>query len=387
MAHPLFIAPPTEPTRLKQKRAALGLVKISALLLAIQLCAQACVLDQDKSRRVGSLPETQNLDIPAALKAVVSIVVYDKSGQRLGQGSGFFVDKAGKLVTNFHVIKDAASATVKSANGAFYSVAGILGTDEQNDLAVLKVSGKDFSVLRLGDSDAVRIGNKVVAIGSPLGLEDTVSDGLISGLREAEGFKVFPTTAAISPGSSGGALLNEHGEVIGITAFQLTAGQNLNFAIPVKYLEPLLKGNAVSSFSPTVNPPETEQSKSQHDVALPPNIPRYWTHLSDGGDVEVRLDGDYLYEITERRFKDGGYDVELKSICESKRRGERWVGKCRTNIQIGYVTCHLELDEIVTSVSPTRIEGEGQEMEPGPKPGSCPQASNKMGGFAYIPKN
>ncbi|MGB8495642.1 MAG: trypsin-like peptidase domain-containing protein [Candidatus Acidiferrum sp.] len=182
------------------------------------------ISSQDKARKTDQIPPERKLDVATALKSVVLVVVYDKAGQPIGQGSGFFVNASGKLVTNFHVIKEAAGAVVKSSDGAFYQVAGVLKTDKLNDVAVLKVLGKDFKPLPLGDSDAVHVGDKVLAIGSPLGLDETVSDGLISGIREADGSKVFQTTAAISPGSSGGALLNSRGRVIGVTAAQLLIG-------------------------------------------------------------------------------------------------------------------------------------------------------------------
>ena len=189
----------------------------------------------------------------------------------MAQGSGFFVDRTGKLVTNFHVIEAAASAVVKSSMGAFYPVKGVLGIDKEHDLAVLKVAGSDFTFLPLGDSDVVQLGDKVVAIGSPLGLEDTISDGLISGIRDLGKYTVFQTTAAISPGSSGGVLLNSKGEVVGITSFQLTSGQNLNFAIPVKYAKPLLKSDELLAFAPIQEAPVETPRPSAQDVAMPPD--------------------------------------------------------------------------------------------------------------------
>jgi S1-C subfamily serine protease len=361
-------------------------------LMILLLTLGPSIGGQDKAGKVGSLPPEKNLDVASALKSVVLIVVHDKAGQPIRQGSGFFVDANGKLVTNFHVIRDAAGAVVKSSDGAFYQVAGVLKTDKQNDLAVLRVLGKDFRPLPLGDSDAAHVGDKVLAIGSPLGLDETVSDGLISGIRDADGFKVFQTTAAISSGSSGGALLNLRGQVIGVTTAQLTAGQNLNFAIPVNYVKSLLDANVAVPFSPPVSSPVIQQQKLQPEVSTPLSIPRYWMSLDGGSTVEVSVDGEYLYEIMKGQDVEDGYIKKFNYICELKRKGGQWAGECKFNFLLNWGSlisktwCPLSLEETVTSVSPTRIEGISQEPEPGPRPESCPRASSNKSPFTLIPK-
>lgn len=191
----------------------------------------------------------------AATKASVVIVTSDASGKPLSQGSGFLVSRDGKVVTNAHVIQGAASATAKFPDGAFYEVEGFLSADAGIDIAVLKLRapGKEFPFLRFADVDQVAIGQHVIAIGSPMSLENTVSDGIVSALRSARDLdpklsadlRVFQTTAPVSPGSSGGALLNMQGEVIGITSFGIVTGQNLNFVIPISYARPLLEADRV----------------------------------------------------------------------------------------------------------------------------------------------
>jgi S1-C subfamily serine protease len=185
-----------------------------------------------------------------ATKASVVIVTSDPSGKSLTQGSGFLVTKDGKVVTNLHVVQGAASAVAKFSDGASYEVEGFLGADLSIDIAVLKLraSDKEFPFLRLADADQVSLGQHVIAIGSPMSLENTVSDGIVSALRSAHdldpnlgpNLRVFQTTAPVSPGSSGGALLNMQGEVIGVTSFGMVTGQNLNFVIPISYSKPLL---------------------------------------------------------------------------------------------------------------------------------------------------
>ena len=185
-------------------------------------------------------------DIPsianAANGSIVSIVMSDKDGKPIGQGSGFFVSKDGLIVTNYHVIAEGSSAVVKFPDGAFYVVDGVLASDKARDVAVIKAHGQNFKTLPLGNSDRVQVGEEVVAIGNPLSLESTVSNGIVSGIRavKEEGGKFLQITAPISPGSSGGPLFNMAGEVVGITTMYLKGGENLNFAIPINDAKRLL---------------------------------------------------------------------------------------------------------------------------------------------------
>ena len=151
------------------------------------------------------------------------------------------MDASGRILTNYHVVRDARNIRVKLSSGDIYDEVEILAEDERRDIAVLQVPGFDLPALPLGDSDSVRIGAAVVLIGSPLGLENTVSTGIISGRRqEEEGYKLLQVSAPASPGSSGGAVLTANGDVVGIAVSQLEAGQNLNFAVPINYARGLL---------------------------------------------------------------------------------------------------------------------------------------------------
>ncbi|MGB7080890.1 MAG: trypsin-like peptidase domain-containing protein, partial [Candidatus Acidiferrales bacterium] len=200
---------------------------------------------------VASLAAAQSIppqkSIPAIAKAangaVVSIVMSDKDGNPIAQGSGFIVSKDGLIVTNYHVIAEGTSAVVKLPDGAFYLVDGVLASDKARDIAVIKAHGEKFRTLALGDSDRVQVGQEVVAIGNPLSLESTVSNGIVSSIRaiEEEGGKYLQITAPISPGSSGGPLFNMAGQVIGVTTMYLKGGENLNFAIPINDAKPLLE--------------------------------------------------------------------------------------------------------------------------------------------------
>ena len=159
-----------------------------------------------------------------------------------GMGTGFVVRKDGWVATNFHVVRGATSVTVVFADHREFPVVEIMNANRLHDLVILRIDAKNLPVLPLGDSDRVRPGDSVLAIGHPLGLEDTVSNGLISAVREVHaGLSVLQISAPIAPGSSGGPLFNERGEVIGVATAVSTAGQNLNFGLPSKYVTDLVE--------------------------------------------------------------------------------------------------------------------------------------------------
>jgi S1-C subfamily serine protease len=196
-----------------------------------------------------------------ATRAVVLIDAETPSGSR--QGSGFLVDSSGRILTNHHVIRDARSVRLKLASGDIYDGASVLAVDERRDIAVLQIPGFELPALPLGNSDSVRIGTPVVLIGSPLGLENTVTTGIVSGRRqEPEGFQLLQVSAPASQGSSGGPVLSLGGEVVGIASSQMQAGQNLNFAVPINYARGLLtniEGEPVAVLRPTASSnPESE---------------------------------------------------------------------------------------------------------------------------------
>ena len=175
-----------------------------------------------------------------ALAATVYLEMQDSNGLSLGFGSGFFV-RDNLIATNYHVIEGAARGTAKLV-GQFstYTIEGVTATDKTNDLALLKVTVSGIKPLSLGNSSDVKIGETVYVAGNPKGLEGTFSNGIISSRRDPYTKERLQMTAPISPGSSGGPVLNSKGEVIGISFMTLVGGQNLNFAIPSRYLTELL---------------------------------------------------------------------------------------------------------------------------------------------------
>ena len=178
-----------------------------------------------------------------ALAATVYLEMKDKSGKTLGIGSGFFI-KPNLIATNYHVIEGAARGTAKLVGKyTTYNIEGVTATDKTNDLALLKVTAYGIKPLSLGNSDAVRIGETVYVAGNPKGFEGTFSDGIISSRRDKYTKERLQMTAPISPGSSGGPVLNRKCEVIGVSfaGHRALDAQNLNFAIPSKFLKKLLE--------------------------------------------------------------------------------------------------------------------------------------------------
>jgi serine protease Do len=166
-----------------------------------------------------------------------------------GLGTGFVYDKTGLVLTNNHVVEDATQIKVKFADGRDVS-ANIVGRDKLADVAVIRVEEKNLSPLPLGDSDALDVGDWVVAIGNPFGLSHTVSAGILSargrtrddvkGLDEKGYFNFLQTDAAINQGNSGGPLINLKGEVVGINAAIRANANGIGFAIPINMVKELL---------------------------------------------------------------------------------------------------------------------------------------------------
>ena len=173
------------------------------------------------------------------MPAVLYIEVYDEYGDAIATGSGFFIDGEGTAVTNHHVIYGATSAKVwladsSGADQESRDVLGVYDWNEEEDWAVLKVEGSNASWLRIGDPSTAMGGATVYALGSPLGLSASISDGMVSNpARVLDGQTYIQISAPISHGSSGGALVNKYGEVVGITSAGFDEGQNLNLAVPI----------------------------------------------------------------------------------------------------------------------------------------------------------
>lgn len=176
-----------------------------------------------------------------SLPSVLLIVVNDKHAQPLAMGSGFVV-KPGVVATNFHVIDGASSAqAMLTDSDKPLVIDGILATDASQDLALLKVSGLRVPPLIIDTTAEPEIGERVYAIGNPKGLQGTFSEGIVSAKRNMKTRTLLQLTAPISPGSSGGPVLNKDGRVIGVATATLKDGQNLNFAVGIASLDMLIR--------------------------------------------------------------------------------------------------------------------------------------------------
>ena len=279
------------------------------LLCPILLSANIVVAQSPQPRK----------DIPtiakSAKEAIVTIVTANND-EPIALGSGFLVSSDGAIATNYHVIASGNVAVVKFADGTVLSVDGVLAIDKIHDLAIIKVHGKTFQTLTLGNSDQIQVGEEVVAIGNPLGLELTVSNGILSGIRETkEEGKFLQTTAPISHGSSGGPLFNMFGEVVGVNTLYLEGGESLNFAIPVNDVKNLLHNrstqlqqlpneantdkpepNAPKPDAPTALPSDAASpNENEHGVATPSRkTPSYYIRAYQHGAYIIDYNGHQL---------------------------------------------------------------------------------------------
>ena len=192
-------------------------------------------ITEKPENKIEEKTELNASDIYSKSKDKVALLIcYDQSGIPTSQGTGFFISKD-SLITNYHVIEGAYSVEYKLiGEDNFERGSEIISASQKHDIAIIKTNKKhDF--FKYDPSNAEIIGSKIYTIGNPRGLEGTISEGIISAKRE-EDYDLIQITAPISPGNSGGPLINEKGSVIGISTFTITNSQNLNFAVPIKYI-------------------------------------------------------------------------------------------------------------------------------------------------------
>lgn len=181
--------------------------------------------------------------------AVTFIKTFDNDKKQLASGSGFNIKGDGIIVTNYHVISGASSISC-ALNNTEYQVDYILNYNILKDIAILKLKDAvNLPVVGLGDSDKIELAEDVVAIGNPLEFQNTVTTGIVSGIRNMFGIDYIQTSASISPGSSGGPLFNSYGDVIGITSMTILDSQNINFAVPINSVKKLFASSCVIPIS------------------------------------------------------------------------------------------------------------------------------------------
>jgi tetratricopeptide (TPR) repeat protein len=264
--------------------------------------------------------------LPAVIKrvepSIIVLLTYDKEGRFLGQGTGFFITQDGDVITNYHVLKGASRADVRTSDGKMYPVKKVVAEDEEGDLIRVSTDIPKEAVQTLSiHAGFPEVGERIIVIGTPLGLEKTVSDGIVSAVREIPQFgKIIQVTAPISPGSSGSPVVNMNGEVIGVVSFFLAPGQNLNFAIPGERIAKLtpVDGRALS---------EREEARGEERVAA----------------------AEQFYSAGQSFLGVGDYEKALAYFLEAIKRNPNYA---EAYFQIGY--CLAKLGRYPEAIEPYR---------------------------------
>ena len=197
------------------------------------LSGQLQSVTQESQKKLGDI-EKQLLNVNVKSESFASIV--DKAIKSVvaintdsGVGSGAIIDSQGYIITNRHVVDGATKGAIKTADGQFHQMR-IVAKSSTEDLAILQIQG-EYTPLVFGNSDSIAVGSRVVAMGSPAGLEFTVSEGIVSAKRRIGDFDYIQTDLSMNPGNSGGPLINPRGEMIGVNTLKLTGFEGLGFAL------------------------------------------------------------------------------------------------------------------------------------------------------------
>lgn len=174
-------------------------------------------------------------------RSVVMLFSFSGSTDTDALGSGVIIAENGDIATNLHVIRNSKAVVAKLWNGSVLVVTGVSAFSEEMDLAILRTSGTELRAVTIGSPTTLSVGNEVVSIGNPLGLEGSLGTGVVSGFRDVGPGRLIQTTVPLSPGSSGGGLFDSNGELVGITTASLAQGQGLNFAVSSEYLDRLAR--------------------------------------------------------------------------------------------------------------------------------------------------
>jgi tetratricopeptide (TPR) repeat protein len=227
--------------------------KTTYLFLILAVCP-ALIAAQD------FLPELVKRIKPSA----VAIETFDARGKTISRGSGFFVG-ANRIITNRHVIEKSSRVEIHLMDGKKFSAKGVLAIDGEGDLAVLQVDVPPALAVPLPIIRSVpQEGESIVVVGNPFGLEGSVSNGIVSAVREISGYgKIIQITAPISPGSSGSPVVNMRGQVIGVATLQAAEGQSLNFAVPSERISQLKLGELQTFASLTAEAQKNKRSAAQ----------------------------------------------------------------------------------------------------------------------------
>lgn len=269
-------------------------------------------------------------------------------------GSGVIVDPSGVVVTNLHVIQGETQVELTLHNGDIYDDVAVVDLDERRDLVLLKIKAFNVRFATFGDSDKVEVGEDVVLIGSPQGLDLTVSKGVVSAIRDSgRGYRLIQTSAPASPGSSGGGMFNVYGELIGVVTSQIREGQNLNFAVPVNYVRGLISAEAkmtladlterARSSSGTIRE-RTDKSSSADDVSRLGSIIESMKAIEDIDEIlEFEDAGDGLWIATYKKVENlANVIVGVKLISDEFESSLVWVRSALPELEYDLTSSQLK---------------------------------------------
>jgi S1-C subfamily serine protease len=301
-------------------------------------------------------------------KKVAPTVVLIKGTTVAGDvlGTGFIISSDGKIATNLHVIQNLHTGGVQLASGDKFDSFLVLAFDARKDIAIIKIPGFDLPFVPLGNSNNIQVGEPVLVVGSPLGLQGSVTTGVISSMRDdpsGGGFKVLQTDASANPGNSGGPLVNRQSEVIGIVTFKILGSENLNFAIPVNYLRGLMDSPASAISLDQLG----SKLSNAPDVFKSDAFPTHWKSLVSGTTKIVRRDGDRIY--VETVVSDTEKNAGCFQLDEFLKKGDIFTGTGRRSCVCQYTKglgayartfdnkFVIQYETEITSLEPNRIEG------------------------------
>lgn len=313
-------------------------------------------------------------------KSVMMLEVYDSEGNLTGTGSGFIVGDSYTLITNYHVIEDASKVRATAEDNSIFNFSGVTYFDAENDIAILRFKkSTELPPIKIADSDEVRVGDRVYAIGSPLSLKNTLSDGLVSAIREdKDGHTDIQTTAPISPGSSGGVLLDRYGRAIGITYASYVNGQNINLAIPSALFADKLYGETVYSLDevmlksrPMGNTVSNYNSGARlveygdiifHNYNTEYKIMKYDKEM--GEDVSIGRSGKYLNAINDKLYFVSEADPQkVYEYDISTEKFRKFYTSTDGNIKMMYATRHGLILDIGKNSRILRIDFDGNKKD------------------------
>ncbi len=305
-------------------------------------------------------------DAPIESKLPAIIEIRTKTPEGVSSGTGFVIEPSGTAVTCFHVISHAQEVALKTTSGETYGDIRVLAFDVTRDLAIIKFAAFGSPIIPLADSDAIHVGDAVFAVGHPKGLENSVTKGIVSAIRTVDGVRVIQTDSAASPGSSGGPLLNEKGECIGVVSFKIS-GEGLNFALPSNYVRGLLGMQSAM----TLEQFNAAASKKTADASMftagsGDTITGKWRSLDSNTIKVLRQDGDYVSgESFTRDEKQSLGSYDLRKQADGSYAGRikgSWACRWWSVWAFPYPDwrenqCNTEDQVFFTKVDANRIEG------------------------------